>query len=147
MTTHVTIGGGGTKVSVTGGSAHRVTLDRRTAAVIADRRQSTVLQPKPTAVDVTARNPAVHTGGGMGVQGPQGEPGPPGADAPGALEDTDALPEGGTNLYFTDERAWEAVTTWRDAAHFLASPTSTPGVPSYRPIVSGDLPPVDGGFF
>lgn len=78
MATHVTIGGGGTKVSVTGGSAHRVTLDRRTAAVIADRRPSMVLQPKPTAVDVVGRNPTVRTGGGMGVQGP---PGPPGVDA------------------------------------------------------------------
>lgn len=75
MATHVTIGGGGTRVAVTGGSAHRVTLDRRTAAVIADRRPSTVLQPRPTAVDVVGRNPTVRTGGGMGVQGPQGEPG------------------------------------------------------------------------
>lgn len=73
--TKVTIGGGGTRVSVQGGAAKRVTLDKRTAAIVADRRPKTVTQPRNTPVDVTSRPTVVTAGNGMGVQGPRGEPG------------------------------------------------------------------------
>ncbi len=73
--TKVTIGGGGTRVAVQGGTAKRITLDARTAAVIADRRPQTVTQPRNTQVDVTSKPTTVTAGSGMGVQGPQGPAG------------------------------------------------------------------------
>ncbi len=73
--TKVTIGGGGTRVSVQGGTAKRITLDARIAAVIADRRPQTVTQPRNTQVDVTSKPTTVTAGSGMGVQGPKGSPG------------------------------------------------------------------------
>lgn len=73
--TKVTIGGQGTRVTVQGGSAARITMDRRTTAIIADHRPRTVPQARNTAVDVTSRPTTVKAGNGMGVQGPKGEPG------------------------------------------------------------------------
>ena len=73
--TKVIIGGSGTRVSVQVGAAKRVTLDKRTAAIVADRRPTVVTQPRNTAVDVTSRPTTVRTGSAMGVQGPKGEPG------------------------------------------------------------------------
>ena len=80
--TKVTIGGQGTRVTVQGGSAARITMDRRTTAIIADHRPRTVPQARNTAVDVTSRPTTVKAGNGMGVQGPKGEPGVDAGSAP-----------------------------------------------------------------
>lgn len=73
--TTVRIGGSSTVVKVAGGSAKRVTLDRRTVAKISDNRPRVVPVVSSTPVNVTRRDTVVRTGGAMGAQGPKGEPG------------------------------------------------------------------------
>jgi hypothetical protein len=74
-TTTVRIGGNATQVTVRGGAAQRVTLDRRTVAAIANNRPTTVVQPGVTPVAVTLRDTVVRAGSAMGAQGPQGDEG------------------------------------------------------------------------
>lgn len=74
MTT-VTLGNGATRVSVAGGNAQRVTVDRSTIARIGDHRGQTVVHPTPTPVTLLQRDTSVRTGGGMGIQGPGGDDG------------------------------------------------------------------------
>jgi len=73
MTTVVRLDGQNPKVTVSGGAARRVTLDARTAAVVADKRPAIITNPQSSPVDVTQRPTTVHTGNAMGVQGPPGE--------------------------------------------------------------------------
>lgn len=73
--TTVRVRGGGTAVTIRGGSTRRVTLGQATVAKINDNRGRTVVQPRETPVGVVSRPTVVRAGGSMGPQGPRGAPG------------------------------------------------------------------------
>jgi len=76
--TTVRIGGAGTAVTVRGGAAQRVVLDRRTVAAIDNGRPQVLVNAAGTPVQVDQRDTVVRAGSAMGVQGPQGQQGPAG---------------------------------------------------------------------
>lgn len=71
----VSVGGTGTTVTVQGGAAQRVVLDRRTVAAIDNGRPQVAVKAPTTPVHVDGRDTVVRAGSAMGVQGPQGAPG------------------------------------------------------------------------
>jgi len=71
--TTVRIGGAGTAVTVRGGSAQRVVLDKRTVAAIDNGRPQVMVNAAGTPVQVDQRDTVVRAGSAMGVQGPKGE--------------------------------------------------------------------------
>lgn len=73
--TDVTVGDGGTRVTIRGGQGQRITLRKDTVAKINDARPRVIHDLCSTPVNVVDRPTNVQTGGGMGVQGRPGAPG------------------------------------------------------------------------
>lgn len=71
----VSVGGTGTTVTVQGGAAQRVVLDRRTVAAIDNGRPQVAVKAPTTPVHVDGRDTVVRAGSAMGVQGPPGTSG------------------------------------------------------------------------
>lgn len=72
MTTVVKTGGGGVTVTVTGGAAQRIVLDRSTVAKIHDARAPLSVRQSVTPIKAVVSNTDVKVGGVAGVQGPRG---------------------------------------------------------------------------
>lgn len=72
--------------------------DSRTAAIVKHRPSTTAVDDRHSLATIKEDTQALRVSS-PGVQGPPGE------DGVSNIPDTDALPEGATNLYFTQQRA------------------------------------------